>query len=491
MAPAALAAGLRLCHSSRLRDSGRSGVSDNQQVAAVLARQKSPLFLARSVTGARKPTLSLHTSDGTAPRDMARRVAADLAMAGVDVDCRVVGTKPAKLSRKSLEAMAKVFGSGEIVYDPTGLVTRTESVLSLARRIRTEAKATLRGIFLDPDRRTLFVILDRKAFPAETKELLAKRVEAMAEIAGSVQAWRAADAPGFELAIRIGFELPVSVQAIPVDRKSVPSPMGTWQRRGIAAAIGSLLGFGALTSAQAADIVRPPVVPAPIVVVRQQPAVARPNFDLLFAGVFLNGDGYDNFRLGAVGLKGAVPLGQSFGLQVDAAVGTDNYWGVGGHLFWRDPSHAMLGVIGSHESLGGATFDRWGGEAELYLRNVTLRGEVSQQSGDAPHTLFGGLDVIFYAHPNFSLTGGAHRENADWRGHVGLEWQPQGLSGLSLFADGDFGGNNFSKVVAGVNFHFHTPGVTLIDRDRKYDPVFSLFHFAPKPAGYSLPSIKP
>jgi hypothetical protein len=456
-----------------------------QQIGAALSRLRTPIFVARSTSQGKKSQVFLYTTDTRAPRDLGKRAAAELRAAGIDADCRLIRTKASRLSQKSVEAMVKGFGRGDIVYDPTGLVSRSTAVLALAARVRRDVTAKLTGLFLNPDRRTLFVIVDQKAFPAGGEAHLAKRVEAMGEVARAVQAWRSEDAPGFELAIRIGFDLPASVPVIPVDKKSVPSPMGLWQRRGIAAALGSLLGFGALASAQAADIVRPPVAPA-VVIPQKAPAVARHNFDLLFAGVFLNGDGFDNFRLGAVGIKGAVPIGHDFGLQVDAAVGTDSYWGVGGHLFWRDPSHALLGVIASHETLEGRTFDRYGGEAELYLRNVTLRGEVSAQSGDAPHTLFGGLDLTFYAHPNFSLTGGAHRENGDWRGHVGVEWQPNGLSGLSLFADGDFGGNNFAKAVAGVSFHFHTPGVTLIDRDRKYDPHFSLFHFAPKP-GYSPP----
>jgi hypothetical protein len=465
-------------------------VTNHQLIAAVIARLETPVFLARSVPQRRGLLISLHTSDRSASRRLSRRAAEALRVAGIDADCRMIKSKHRHFRQKSLEAMVDCFGSGDIVYDPTGLVSRTTAVLSLARRLRRDTTVALKGVFLNPDRRALFVVVDQKTFPAATDALLKKRVEAMGEIARTVQAWRRDEASSVELAIRIGYELPASVAVIPVDRASVPSPMGVWQRRGIAAALGSLLGFGALAPVQAADIVRPPPVAAPVVVApAKEPAVAHPNLDLLFAGLYLNGDGFDNFSLAAVGGKAALPLGQSFGLQVDAAVGTSSYWGVGGHLFWRDPSQALLGLIASYESLNGAVFDRYGGEAELYLRNVTLRGEVGAQGGDAPHTLFAGLDLTFYAHPNLALTAGANRENAEWRGHAGLEWQPQGLAGLSLFADGDFGANNFVKAVAGVSIHFGSPGVTLIDRDRKYDPQFSLFHFAPQTTstGYSPP----
>jgi hypothetical protein len=242
-----------------------------------------------------------------------------------------------------------------------------------------------------------------------------------------------------------------------------------------------MFGLGAIATAQAADPAPRPVIPiaAPL---PQEPAVARHNFDVLFAGVFLDGGGfYSNDNIAAVGIKGAVPLGQRLGLQVDAAIGTQSYWGIGGHLFWRDPSVGLVGGIASHESLNGNTLDRFGGEAEIYLRNITLRGEVGWQGGDALHSPFAGLDLTFYMHPNFSLKGGANMlAGGDLRAHVGAEWQPQfgHMAGLSVFADGEFGSNSYTKVLAGLSLHFGSPGVSLIDRDRKYDPVFGLFHFS-------------
>jgi hypothetical protein len=299
-----------------------------------------------------------------------------------------------------------------------------------------------------------------------------------------VQAWRAADQPDFEIAVRIGFALPSEVRVIPVDRQSQQPDGPGRRRRGIVAALASLLGLGGFaTAAQAADIVRPP--PA-AVVVPKEPAVARHNLDLFYASVWLDGDGYDDLQIQAAAAKWAVPLGQRFGFQLDAAVGTDQYWGVGGHLFWRDPSFGLVGVVASRDSLDGATFDRVGAETEVYLRNLTLKAEAGAQSGDAGNSLFAGLDLTFYAHPNFSLTGGAMYYNDSLRGHAGLEWQPAGLAGLSVFADGRFG-SDFMQAVAGVSIHFHSNQVPLIDRDRRYDPPFSLFNFPVKTQGYTPP----
>jgi hypothetical protein len=463
-------------------------LNDQSQVAAAIARLKAPVFLVRSQGQGHGRVLSLYTTEASAPRDLARQAADQMQTAGIAAAVKTVRIKSRRLRQRSLEAMIETTGRGEIAYDPTGLVSRGAALLALADRLRRETSVKLNGLFLDPERRTVFVIVDRKAFPAGGEARLQKRLAAMGEVARVVHAWRVQEKPSLEVAVRIGFELPASVAAIAIDRKSVATPPGRWQR-GIAAALGSLLGLGALASAQAADVVRPPPAPPPPVVVApvKQPAVAAPNLDILFGDIFLNGDGFNNKNIGAVGVKGAIPIGQAFGAQVDAAIGTDNYWGIGGHFFWRDPSHGLFGLVASHESLDGSTVDRYGGEAELYLQNVTLRGDIGAEEGNAPHTVFGDLDLTFYVHANFELTGGANYENAEWRGHAGLEWQPQNLSGLSLFADGDFGGNNVIKAVAGVSFHFGTHGVSLIDRDRKYDPTFSLFHFAPQTVGYTPP----
>src|SRR4029077_20063036 len=53
------------------------------------------------------------------------------------------------------------------------------------------------------------------------------------------------------------------------------------------------------------------------------------------------------------GAKGSLslPLGRTFGLQVDGAGGSfDNsgFASVGGHLFWRNPAQGFIGIYASH-----------------------------------------------------------------------------------------------------------------------------------------------
>ncbi len=381
--------------------------------------------------------------------------------------------------------MTKAFGTGEIVYDPTGIVGRTAAILELAGNVRAEAGMPVKGVYLNADRRTLFIIVDPKSFPENAEANLAKRVEVMGNIATAVQAWKTESAGGLDLAIRIGFELPTSLGVIPVDRLSEPSRFAGWRGRGIAAALTSMLGIGAIaSSASAAEPIKPVFIPPVAAAQKPLPAVARPNLDVLFAGVFLDGGGFNKFKVSALGLKGAIPIGQQFGFQVDAAVGTHEYAGVGGHFFWRDPSFGLVGGFMTHEKLGSVTLQRYGAEAEAYLRNINLRGIVGMQAGDAPHSPFASLDLTFYVKPNLAIEGGAKYANNSVTGKLGIEWQPMNLSGISLFADTEWGLNNYTKTKAGVSFHFGAPGASLIDKARNYDPAFGLFNFTE--LGYAL-----
>ena len=77
------------------------------------------------------------------------------------------------------------------------------------------------------------------------------------------------------------------------------------------------------------------------------PAVSAPNGKLSAFGGSQDG--------GIYGVTGSytVPLGFPYGLQVDGMVGSGKgaaFYGVGGHLFWRDPAKGLLGLYGSYVS---------------------------------------------------------------------------------------------------------------------------------------------
>jgi len=75
------------------------------------------------------------------------------------------------------------------------------------------------------------------------------------------------------------------------------------------------------------------------------PAVSETNAKLSAAGGSVDGDG-----TGLVTGSVSTGLGQSYGLQLDAAYGNisgDDLFAGGAHLFWRDPSVGLLGLIAS------------------------------------------------------------------------------------------------------------------------------------------------
>src|SRR5580700_2501258 len=84
----------------------------------------------------------------------------------------------------------------------------------------------------------------------------------------------------------------------------------------------------------------------------------------------------------------AVPLGGQFGLQIDGNGGSldgSSFMAGGGHLFWRDPSRALLGVYGAStfwDRFGGVNVNYVGGEAEYYLGPFTLQGVAGVEFGN-------------------------------------------------------------------------------------------------------------
>jgi hypothetical protein len=462
------------------------------QFAAALTAVRVPLFLARTTASGARRRLVLHTMDRAAAPLLRKQAEAAIRARGIGTDCKVVVHTAAALRRKrSLEAFNDTFGDGETVFDPTGAIGRAASIVKCAALLRRALGAPLQGVLLDANRRALFVILDERRFPAEPAAMLEGRLAAMATVASTVENWRSSDPRGFDIAVRIGFEPPVSVGLIPVDRRSEQAarPRGFLARLrkpGLARTFASLVGLGSATAALAGDLTGVGKA-VPPVASESDPAVAAPNLGIVGTGGWLNGNGFNNQGWGAAGLKATTPLGERFGAQFDAAFGSDQYYGVGGHFFFRD-SLGLIGLLGSYESMDGRHLSRVAAEGELYQGPLTWRGEVGAQAGNA-HGAFGALDLTFYPTPNFALSlGGEFGSRSLARGS--LEWQPaaSGIPGLSLFADAEAGTHNYASVLGGIKYYFGTNGASLKERDRRYDPGFSLFNMdSLTVAGYSSP----
>lgn len=415
------------------------------------------MFLARHAERNGRNEITLHTMDRRSAARLGVRVREALRREGADADCRVVAHNPRALRRvRSLETLARRFGEGRVIYDPTGFVARSEAVAECARRLRETLGDAAQSILLDTARRTLYVTVPESAVP-DRADLVRRAGQMMTE-------WQRSVDPRFALAVRIGIEPPRGLRLVSVDAQSVTQTIRRHiiERKGWlkgAVAVGAAAIFGAAIAVPAAA----------------DPAVSKTNGSIFVRGGAYDVTGSDSNGEGELLGKVTVPIGQSFGAQAEAAVGTEEYYGFGGHLFWRDPSWAMAGVFVSYDDSNGLEMTRYGGEVDVYLGQFTVGGRVGQQEGDVGDGTFGSVDVSFYLTPNLALRGGAEFEPDDGRdevGRVGFEWQPalDSSPGLSVFADGEWG-DDYEHIRAGLKIHFGTDGMTLIDRERKADPA--------------------
>ena len=137
------------------------------------------------------------------------------------------------------------------------------------------------------------------------------------------------------------------------------------------------------------------------------PAVSGTNGKLSVEGGQYDGD-QSFLALGSYTL----PLGHSFGLQADGALGRideDAMGGGGLHLFTRDPSSYLLGVYGSYHTWNSIDIWRAAAEFQLYVRRFSLNGLAGYEGVEVPTTaaaltvlntdddhIFGQVDLAYY-----------------------------------------------------------------------------------------------
>lgn len=372
-------------------------------------------------------------------------------------------------SARSLEAFARRVGGGAIVADPTGIFARTSALIQGATTLRSALGNKVDRVLFDSTRRTLVVVLNHAAFDGSGSAFRVAVGQAMQVISAAIGDWQAKAPAEFRVSVRVGFEPPAGTKFVAVDDRSRRGRAAEQLGRGLSRL--RLLAGGAAISAVAAA--------APGAAFAQDgdmtAAVSQPNATLLTQATFVNVGHVDDVRYDAGG-DVTLPLGHDFGVQADGGGGTHDYWGFGGHLFWRDPDWGLLGAVVSDESMEGTRLTRYAGEAELYLDAITLSGRVGYQNGDVRQGLFGRADVDFFVTPSFELRGGFEGSPGLGMARAGLEFQPvpEAWSGLSLFADASFGGA--TNIMTGIKFHFGAPAMSLIDRQRHEDPELSIFN---------------
>ena len=99
-----------------------------QTLVAILSRLPAPVFLAGFE--AEKSKLTLHVRSGFDTASLRMEAERAITLAGVLLQVDVRGHRLSKLTHpRSLEHWLKRFGTGEILHDPTHIVSRARGVL--------------------------------------------------------------------------------------------------------------------------------------------------------------------------------------------------------------------------------------------------------------------------------------------------------------------------------------------------------------------------
>lgn len=175
----------------------------------------------------------------------------------------------------------------------------------------------------------------------------------------------------------------------------------------------------------------------------------------------------------------SLPLGESFGLQIDGAVKNvfgETFVGGAGHLFMRDPSAYLVGGIGGVADMGSANVAWGGGEAEFYLDRVSLElaggyMNVDPDGGSSKDKAFAFADIAFYPTDNLRLAIGASSVAGFEAGRLSAEYL-MGDMPLSLKADIAAGEDDYVSGSVGLSFYFggNESSKSLIRRHREDDP---------------------
>ncbi|MEM7068027.1 MAG: hypothetical protein AAF478_04010 [Pseudomonadota bacterium] len=180
-----------------------------------------------------------------------------------------------------------------------------------------------------------------------------------------------------------------------------------------------------------------------------------------------------------------VPIGERFGVQLDATYGDLGgnldlqYYGVGGHVFWRDPNKALLGLYTHYKKYGDYLENyQIAAEGEIYLDRVSLEflaGIDGINTAFEDDTTFVGEGVIaYYPTDDIRLSAGIRRSFETTSVILGAEALAHGNGySSSLFVDASLD-DQVASVSAGLRIYFGSKNKSLIRRHREDDPKIHL-----------------
>ncbi len=481
--------------------------------------------------------VTAHTVKSVASRRDHKALLADLKASGLKATFKIRSHADRKIANAtSLESLLARYEGTAFLHDPTGAFGRSAELLAFAETIRTSLGEKVAGIYWNTQRRTAFVVLNHTKFFTDKKVKTTDLAGAESAVRNAYRAVMPDNSSLFVHALRIGFEIP-AMSLVPVDAASVVASnsfLSGLSKFAKAPAFAAMIGLGgAMVAGQA--VAADPEAENPMM--GSYPAVSGLNFKIGIAGGLQDGGTYwdasaterDETPTIVGTASVTTPILHSFGFQLDGLLGYINrdddvsdtssffsddevdgefVYGVGGHLFWRDPTKGLVGVTASYLEYEGDqdAYDRFfspdnklyapalsisrvGVEAELYLEQFTIAAGAGYQYIDikdnytfGPNSdfeedgLYGQLDISWYATDNLALSIGAATDpNQDILGTAGVEWAPaiESFNGLSLFADGAIGDDDYVSASLGVRFYFGQ-GDTLKKRHRFDDPVDNL-----------------
>lgn len=215
----------------------------------------------------------------------------------------------------------------------------------------------------------------------------------------------------------------------------------------------------------------------------EEPAVSGVNSKFSVEGGAVRTNNNGSSGMGLAQGSFTIPLGQSFGLQIDGAAATayDSFMGGGAaQLFWRNPQQGLVGAFGSIGGGNGYTVSWFGGVAEYYAHSLTLGAHAGYQTAYNTAASNGGIAMgrlTYYPIPDLALTAGGGVITNRGFGEISVEYLPElnGRRSISLFANAGVGSNSSYAVTAGLRMYFGSDK-TLIRRHREDDPpsIFSL-----------------
>lgn len=478
--------------------------------------------------------VTAHTVKSVASRKDNKALLAELKASGLNATIKVRCHADRKIANAtSLQSLLARYEGTDFLHDPTGAFGRSAELVDFAQNIRASLGDKVAGIYWNTQRRTAFVVLNHTKFFVEKNVKVSDLADAESAVRTAYRDVMPDNSSLFVHALRIGFEIP-AMSLVPVDAASVVASnaflLGLSKFAKVPA-FAAMVGLGGAMVAGQAVAADPAVEDYGMT---SYPAVSGLNFKIGIAGGLQDGgEFFDQDATGRdtaqtiVGTASATtPILHSFGFQLDGLLAYINrdddvsningfqssdevdgefVYGVGGHLFWRDPTKGLVGITASYVDFEGDddSFDtfpgmffapamsvtRIGVEGELYLDQFTIAAGAGYQIIDldddnllSPNSdfeeegIYGQLDLSWYATDNLVLSVGAATDpNHDILGIAGVEWAPaiESFDGLSLFADGMVGEDDYVSASLGVRFYFGE-GTTLKKRHRFDDPVDNL-----------------